>query len=193
MAVASNALATFAEAKAMFGYDDTEQTKVESLINIASARMELYTGRALKARDSTLYLDGTGTNALIVPEWPINSVAHLYVDSSRVYGSGTEIATASFSIMTEEGIIVLSGAIFSYSGARRAVKLEANLGFATTHLRYPALNGACLEFVEWMKSRVAPGTVGKRGEYSIDRVSVSYETEMPINVRAVLDELRKVA
>jgi hypothetical protein len=150
--------------------------------------MDIYTGRALAAREHTKYFDGTGTDALVVSEWPINTITKLYIDSSRAFGSSSEVASTEYSILSEEGIIVLYSKTFSHSGLRQVIKLTANLGYGTTHLKFPALNGACLEFVDWLKSRKAPGTIGKKGEYSIDRVSISYETEMPLSVKTALDD-----
>lgn len=187
MSLAVNALATFAEAKAMFGYQDDEQTKVEDLINIASAGMDAFCRRALKARDCTLLLDGTGTSVLIVPEYPLNSISKLKVDESRAFGVDSEIASTLYSIKSEEGLVRLFSGCFSYSGAPAVVKLEGNAGYATTHLSYPVLRGACLEYTDWLKSRFSTaGSIGKKGEYSADRVSVSFETEMPMHIRAAL-------
>lgn len=188
MAVSANGLASFTQAKAMFGYTDDEQTKVESLINIASAKIELYTRRALAARDSTIYLDGTGTDRLYVPEWPINTITKLYIDTLRVFGADTEIAATEYYNNAEAGIIQLYDDVFALAGNVRVVKLTANLGYATTHLHYPVLNAACLEYVDWLKSRYATaGQIGKKGEYSADRVSVSYETDMPLHVRTAIE------
>jgi hypothetical protein len=41
--------------------------------------------------DKTFTLDGTGWRSLIINEWPINSVASVYIDSERNFGSETEV------------------------------------------------------------------------------------------------------
>jgi uncharacterized phiE125 gp8 family phage protein len=187
MSLAANALATFASAKAMFGYQDDEQTKVEDLINIASSRMEAYCRRKLAARDFSLLLDGTGRGNLILPEYPVNSVERLAVDSSRAFGADSDIASTDYSVLSEEGIIRLYSGTFYLADVADVVLVEFNAGYAVTHPLCAVLRAACLEYVDWLKSRFAtPGSIGKKGEYSADRVSVSYETEMPLHVRAAL-------
>jgi hypothetical protein len=188
VAVNANGLATFADAKALFTYDDTEQTAVEKLINFASSKIEVYTRRQLAARNTTFYLDGTGTDTLLVPEYPVNSVASLYVDTERAYGATTLIAATDYYIDAERGTIQLYDDVFSSAGDVRVVKLTANVGLATTHLLFPVLNSACLEYVDWLKSRYASsGQIGKKGEYSADGLSVSWETDMPMHVRSALE------
>ena len=187
MAVNANGLAAFADAKAVFGYDDTEQATVERLINIASAKIEVFTKRQLAARTATLYLDGNGRDALIVPEWPINSVTTLHVDELRTFGSDTLIAAADYYIDAERGIIQLYDDIFSSIGQVRVVKLVGNFGYATTHLHYSVLNAACLEYVDWLKSRYASrALIGVKSNFTADGMNTSYETEMPLHVREML-------
>jgi hypothetical protein len=192
MALNENALATFANAKAMFGYDDTEQSAVENLINVASAKIELFTRRLLAARDTTLFLDGNGRQTLIVPEWPINSVISLHVDENRVFAADSLVDPSEYYVDSESGRITLYSDVFMSEGMIRVVKLVAELGYDTGHLHYPVLNAACLEYVDWLKSRYAsPGQIGKKGEYSADRVSVSYETDIPLHVRTALGDFER--
>lgn len=189
MATNANALATFADAKARFGYADSEQTNVEGLINTASARIELYTKRLLAARTSTYYLDGNGLDKMVMPEWPINTITTIHIDDERVFGTDTLIASTDYYLDAENGIIELYEDTFSTEGERRVVKIVGNFGYATTHLKYPVLQAACLEYVDWLKTRYASsGSIGKKGEYSADRVSISYETDMPMHVKSAVDD-----
>lgn len=193
MALAANALATFAEAKARFGYLDDEQTVVEDLINSASSMMDAFCRRKLKARDSTIYLEGTDSDTIAVPEYPINAVTKLAIDGNRAFGSDTELASTEFSIKAEEGLIVLYSGVFSSRGLPDVVKVVHNVGYATTHLSYPILRSACLEYVDWLKSRYSrPGSIGRKGEYSADRISVSFETDMPLHIKSMLGSFVRV-
>jgi hypothetical protein len=188
VAVSANGLATFADAKALFSYENTEQTAVEKLINFASAKIEVYTKRQLAARDSIFYLDGTGKDLIFLPEFPINSVASLYVDTLRAFGSDALIDADDYYIDAEAGTIQLYDDVFGSEGDVRVVKVTANVGYATTHLLYPVLNLACLEYVDWLKSRYASsGQIGKKGEYSADGLSVSWETDMPMHIKTALE------
>lgn len=189
MSLNENALATFAQAQAMFGYQATEETKVVDLINIASSRLEAHCKRRLAAQDVILLLDGTGCDTLLVPDYPINSVARLSVDASRSFAAETDIAEEDRSVRGESGMIILYAGSFGTRGARDVVRMEANVGFDEEDERRSILRAACLEYVDWMKSRFsAPGAIGKKGEYSADGVSVSYEVEMPLHIRAMVSE-----
>lgn len=187
MSLAANALATFAEAKSRFGYLDDEQTSVEDLINEASSRMEAYSRRKFAARDFTFILDGTGRDRLVLPEYPINTVAKLTIDSARAFGAECDIASTDYQILAEAGMLRLYSGSFGETDEAGIIRVQCNAGFATTNGNYPALRSACLSLVDWLKSRAKPGAIGRKGEYSADRVSVSFEIEMPMDVRSILD------
>jgi len=183
--------ATFQLAFPATGND--EQDRIHMLINQASARIESYTGRRLKSRTyagaSALVLDGTGTGVLILPHRPIVSITHLYVDSSRIFASDSEILAASFSVDSEAGMIRLYSG--SFPDALDAIKIECVAGFATTHEAFPVLETACLELVKWMQSRYA-GFIGKRTETNADGLNIGFEIDIPSNVKAMVDPFREV-
>ena len=190
---AEHDLATFAEAKAAFGYQDDESTKVGDLITIASSRIEAYCKRKLAARDYVWILDGSGRPELLCPEYPVNSVARLTVDTGRAFSAESDVLPASYAIRADAGIIVLFQGRFSNYGVPAVIRLEANAGYDSDHAERSVLRAACLEYVDWFKTRwSSAGAVGKKGEYSADGVSVSYETEMPMHIRAMLAEFVRV-
>lgn len=194
MAVNANALATFAESQALFGYAADESTKVESLINIASSRMEVYCKRNLAARDYTLIMDGTGRDTLILPEYPVNTVTRLSIDTMRAFAAASDIASTDYSLRIAEGVIRLYSGAFPAAGLADVIRVQHNAGYASTHAAYQVLRAACLEYVDWMKSRFShPGSIGKKGEYSADGISVSFETEMPMHVRSMLEPFRRIS
>jgi hypothetical protein len=192
LAPAANALVTVAEYVAAIGaIDDADTDKYQLLINQASARCELYKRRALKARDysgaSALILHGSGRPALVVPVFPINYVAHLYLDGSRAFGVDTEIAATAYYIHSSAGLLeLLDGATFTEG--RGNVKAELNAGYASTTPEWATLQNACIELVRWMASRYA-GFIGKRTETNADGMSIGYEIELPMNVRSLLDSV----
>lgn len=194
MSLAANALASFADAKNRFGYLDDEATVVEDLIGMASSNMEAYCRRKFAARDYTLILDGTGRDTLILPEYPVNSVDRLSVDTARAFAVASDVAATGYSIRGDEGIVRLYAGLFPPVDARDAIRVEFNAGYATTNPAFAVLRGACLEYVDWLKSRYArPGSIGRKGEYSADRVSVSFETDMPAHIRARLEPFSRVS
>jgi len=193
MSLNANALATFAQAVALFGYQADEQNAVENLINIASARMEIHCRRALAARDYVLLLEGTGCDTLILPEYPVNTVTRLSIDSLRTFGTESDVPATGYSLRKGEGTIRLYAGWFGAYQCPDCIHVEFNAGYAPTHPQLPVLQAACCEYVDWLKSRFAnPGSIGKKGEYSADRVSVSYETEMPMHVRSALESFVRV-
>lgn len=194
MAVAaiSGAIVTWSEYKTIFGINDNaDQDKYQTLINQASARMELYCKRNLKARDylttNALYLDGSGMSNLVVPHWPINSITSLKVDTLRAFGTDTLVAVTDYSY--RDGIIRLySGTFPGDESGLDAVKLEGNFGYATTTSEWQVLQTACLELARWMSSRfTGGGFIGKRNETNADGMSVGFEIDMPMNVRSMLE------
>lgn len=195
VAAAANAIVTWAEYKALFGiFSDSEQDLYQTLINQASSRIDLYTGRTLKTTAysgaTALILDGHGRAAIVCPHRPIVSVAHLYSDSARAFAAASEVASTDYRIDAKAGIISLySGEFPDELGA---VKLECTAGYASTSPEWQVLQSACMELVTWMKSRVS-GFIGKRSETNADGMNIGYEIDIPANVRAMLDQFREVA
>ena len=189
MATGDYALTSWTTAAAMFGYLADEQAKVEKIIDIATARMEQYTGRKLLARDYVnLLIDGSDWVRLNMPEYPVNSIASIYVDSSRVFGVETLLPSTDYGIHTESGIIELYSGWFP-SGAK-TIKASFNAGYDQEHAYYALIESACLEFVHWMKTRWA-GYIGKRSETNADGMNVGYEIDIPVNVRSMLDDIMR--
>lgn len=189
MAVGTYALTTWAKAQAMFGYLADQQTKVESLIDIATARMELYAKRNLLARAYTdAIIDGSGVARLAFPQWPVNSITTIYADDDRAFGVETAVASTEYQLNSAAGVATLYEDIWP-SGIG-TIKATYNAGYATTHAYYPVLESACLEFVNWMVTRWA-GFIGKRVETNADGMNVGYEIEMPLNVKAALDDIAR--
>ncbi len=189
MAVGEHALTSWKTAVSMFGYLNDEQTLVEKLIDQATARMELYTKRKLAARDyDAVQLDGTGRDYLLLPEYPVNSIESVNLDSSRTFGDATLLDSSDYIIDSDAGIIRLFSGVFP--GYRGSVLVSYNAGFASTSQLYPMLEGGCLETVHWLKTRYAGG-IGKRTETNADGMSVGYEIDLPVNVRSMLDEIMR--
>lgn len=194
VAAASNAIITWAEYKVMFGeVDDEEQDKYQTLINQASSRIEAFCNRSLKATDYTttaaLILDGSGTDTLIVPHFPVNSITKLYVDTSRAFAATSEIASTEYVLYSRQGLITLYDSRFPAKPA--CVKLECNAGYAATDADWQIIQSACYELVKWMAGRFgAIGFIGMRSQTNADGMNTSWETEMPMNIKAMLEPFR---
>jgi len=189
MATGPYALTSWASATAMFGYLSDDQVRVEKFIDIATARMEQYTRRKLLARGYTgVLIDGSGCRKLNMPEYPVNTITSMYIDSSRVFGPDTALAATDYCINPEAGIVELYSRWFP-SGPG-TVKATYNAGYDDDHPYYPLLESACLEFAHWIKTRWA-GFIGKRTETNADGMNVAYEIEIPVNIRTMLDDIRR--
>ena len=194
VAAATNAIITWAEYKAMFGEtSDDEQDKYQILINQASSRIEQFCNRSLKATDYTstaaLILDGSGTAGLVVPHFPVNSITKLYVDSSRAFAASSEIASTDYVLYTKSGLITLLTSRFPALPA--CVKLECNAGYAATDPDWQIIQSACYELVKWMAGRFGQmGFIGMRSQTNADGMNTSWETDMPMNVKTMLEPFR---
>jgi hypothetical protein len=109
-----------------------DDTLLTNLISMVSAGMENECQRTFLAANYTEYYKGDGTNRLLVNQYPINSVASIYDDIDRVWGSDTQIEAAAISISDRiSGIVILEDDIFSESDDIENIKITYNAGYST--------------------------------------------------------------
>jgi len=166
-----------------------DSDKIHYLANAATARMERYCQRKLKARDLTIYLDGTGTALLRVPTYPINTITSINIDETRAWAAPGNLATSKYRTLDEEGLVELYDDIFP--DEIRVVKLVYNGGFASSHDQYPFLVSLCVELVSWNLKRFQ-GNIGTRSISGADGMNTAMEIDMPANVRQALDDFRRI-
>ncbi len=175
-------LVTWSTVKARLGLDDSEQTNVEALISVASAAADRYTDRNLAAADYTLLLDGSGSKRLLLPDWPINTVAAVYVDTNRKYGVGSEVTDY---VTYTHGMLYRAG---GWPEQPQAVKIECNLGYSTV----PAdLENAVVELVAYYRARQLDNAIGIRSITSPDGINTAFELSMPMAARTILEAYKK--
>jgi hypothetical protein len=193
---ADTALITLDEYQAIFGEIDASiRDRIQTLINRASSRIELYVGRTLKsttyAEATALILDGTGRDVVISPHYPIVAVAHLYLDGSRAFGPDTEIAPGDFTPDGPAGLIKLHGGRRTPLGAG-TVKLECTAGYIAGSKEWQVLQEACSELVKWMDGRAGPtGGIGMKSTINMDGVGQSWETQIPLDIQNMLAPFRE--
>lgn len=118
-------LTTWSAVQSRFSLDSGQQAETENLISVASSRAEHYTGRILAAQDQTFQLDGHGGRTLVLGEYPINSVASVYIDADRSFGADTEVT--DYVVRSERG------SLHRDKGWPRGylnIEVTANVGFA---------------------------------------------------------------
>lgn len=195
MTPAANAFITIDDYASLFGtVDSATATKVQTLINRASARIELYVGRTLAstvyAGATALILDGTGRNKIVSPHYPVTAIAHLYLDGSRDFGSNTEVDPDDFTLDGPAGIIKLHGTYRTPPGFG-TVKLECTAGYLATSKEWRVLQEACSELVKWMAGRGGPtGGIGMKSSLTTDGLSQSWETTMPLDIQDMLENFK---
>jgi uncharacterized phiE125 gp8 family phage protein len=187
MALDENALVTWAKAKQYLDLDDSGQEYTEGLINAVCASANKSTGRLLKARDDIPILDGTGTDTLILPQYPVNTITKLYSDTERVFGTDTEITSSEYVIYKKRGIIKLFSKTFS--SKIQSIKIEYNAGFGKdTDIVPEDLQFAVLEIVAWNIMRFVSGGkgIGVRSR-AADGVDTGMEITVPLNAQRTLE------
>jgi len=145
-----NSLTTLAEVKTWVQIESITTTWdkiLEKFIDSVSWQFNSFTKRRLKARDLTEYYEGNGTCKFMSPEYPINSIASLHIDSGRDYGDDTLIDAEAYTF-TKDGFIILDSSTFSNSP--KAIKLVYNVGYITI----PSdLEVAVLDQIKWLLKR----------------------------------------
>lgn len=188
----ANALVTWATAQTLLGFDAGQKDVAEFYLNMASLLANRETGRALKARDYDVQLDGNGSADLLLPEYPINLLTAVYVDTDRSFGSTTEISDMlSYS---EYGLVRRTSGTFPEEP--KAIRVVYNAGYGYDGADIPQdLQLAVIEIISYSFSRMgsAPGGgVGIRSIKGPDGLDTSYELTIPMNAKRLLGAYRGV-
>jgi len=187
MALNPNALVTWDFIKSLKNtFDDAEDLVIgEFLINSISQRVEHLTKRFLPAADYTLTLAGTGRKEIILPNYPVNSITNLYIDSSRAFGAETEIAAADYELEAKTGIIYLYNQ--TAPKERGVVKVVFNAGYATIP---EDLQQAVFETFMWNIGRIRGQGIGIESQ-SAGGVSVKQALTIPSSAWTVFLDYRR--
>lgn len=158
------------------------------IINEVSWRFNDYTGRLLKARATTEYYDGDGSDTLWTRNWPINSNStsiDIRVDSERNYDTGDKIDSTSIIIWSTKGKIKLDGSAFDEGD--QSVKISLNVGYSTIpHDLAYAAKEMCR--VTWRREQT--NQIGIKSE-SVEGGSVTFEPDLPRSIWRILESYKK--
>jgi len=128
-----------------------DDTLLTNLISMVSADIENECQRTFLATNHTEYYKGDGTSQLLVKQYPVNSVASIYDDVDRVWGSDTQIEAAAIAISNEvSGLIILEDDIFSQSDDVENIKITYNAGYSTipTDLESACIKMCAADYLE---------------------------------------------
>lgn len=123
------------------GIEDGDTKPNAKLLLIANAVLSFvddYCNRQLEAQRYLLdprwsYFDGTGSKYIYMPQYPLCYVSSINVDSSRVFGAGTIIASSSYFFYPSSGKIEVDQTSLTggyWTRGRRNVLIDYTAGFA---------------------------------------------------------------
>jgi uncharacterized phiE125 gp8 family phage protein len=188
---ASTQLATRAALKLYLGIDGAETGEddlLEALLAYASERIESYCSRRFAEEELTEYIDGDGTDRLVLGRRPVASLAGIYVDSDREFGEDTKLLELERVLYPATGIVVWVGGIFPRG--TRNVKAVYTAGYAQIP---DDLAAACVKLAASWYAHAKSGADGVRretlGDYSADYACA----ELPADVEAMLAPYREAA
>ena len=100
--------------------DKKPNVKLSSIAQAVEDFVDSYTNRKLEAQVYTTdpyfsYIDGKGRNYIYLPQYPVSSVASIYVDNDRVFGSGTLVASSDY-FFYPTGKVRLNNSVWSFGG-----------------------------------------------------------------------------
>uniref|UniRef100_A0A6M3L4L4 Putative head-tail connector n=1 Tax=viral metagenome TaxID=1070528 RepID=A0A6M3L4L4_9ZZZZ len=183
----TNSLTTWTQVNAFLNFGTAVQTMAESLIDQASWFLNTATNRQLKARTQVEYISGDGDQVLILKHPPVATVASIYDDVSRGFGTATLMSASAYTYdnTTDEGIVWLIG--ISATVGTRNVKITYTGGYSTVPYD---IEMACIKLVDWWYKDFSDHRTGfvnatEGGE------SVTYQKEIPPDVQRVIDKYRR--
>jgi len=165
--------------------DSSNVDAVDEMIAWIQDRAELLIGRKLEEDEFTWYLDGTGSNRIVLPVAPVTSVDELYIDSSREFAT----ETTEYYLNGDHGIITLYDVVTPRMPI--CVKIVATAGYTET--TFPkSLRMAFIEAISWNLSRKIDRQYGRTNMSTPDGVQVGYEMVLPMGVQRVFEAYREV-
>ena len=197
----TNALVSWTIAKSFLEEATTDnQNYLEYLINAASKIANQVTGRQLKARTYTAYLDAPFSSRLRLPEYPVHDITSMNDDENRAWTStDTAWSSTEYKLYGDAGIVRLYDDTFS--GGIGTLKVVYNAGYGTTTTGSTVsestvvpwdLQLAILETVRWQWQRFAASGagIGVRSK-SAEGVNVGMEITIPLHAMKVIEGYKR--
>lgn len=173
------------------GAADADQQQVEFLITAASKFANNFTSRKLAKReyagvtDDEIY-DGTGSIVLYLRQYPVNTITAIYEDTNRVWGTDTEIDSASYTFYPNRGKVVFDSILFT---GRRTVKVKYNAGYAPVDTPEDLAQAIVITVDYWYKRMSDHGwgvtSVG------VEDKRIAYQLGVPNQAKEILKMYRK--
>lgn len=177
------ALTTTANLKAWVGLNGSADDAVlDRLVTSISAYVEAYLNRKIASATYTDVLDGTGTNGLMLPRYPVTAVSSVSIGGVLVSAAADD---ASMGYVWSDIGLDYRGGVFT--SGRRNVRVTYTAGYSVTppEIEQAVLELAALRYRE--RDRIGHSSKSIGGE------TVAYVTKaLPDSVRLILDNWRNV-
>lgn len=193
-------LITLTDLKDFLGLTDiTHDILLSRIIERVSSVFDDETRRKLAARDYTYdstsadydpdnaVLDGNGRDRLALPQYPVNSLSTLKINTFEI-DERADVFSTGWVLDRKNGIITLAGYLFTEGLSN--IDLVYNAGYATV----PAdLEGAAVEQSAWVFKQSTPGgaLLGVSGKTLADGSIQFTSKELLPSVRATIERYKK--
>lgn len=171
----------------ILNYDSKLQDKVDLAIAWIQSRAESIIGRSLESATYTWYLNGHGTDVIILPVCPVASITNIYLDADRTFS--TALAATDYYLDADAGLVNLYN--HTTPNAIRSVKVVAVAGYTSTTL--PAdLKAAFIEGITYYMSRLLTKSFGQTNQSAPDGGNVTFEVEFPTGAKRTIESYKGV-
>jgi hypothetical protein len=154
----SNCWVTLDDLKEHMDIPSGDTTKDDFLTNILNGAYHIaknYIGHDLIADDYTEYHDGDGEDTILLKVYPVNTIASIYDDTSREFGSDSLIDVDDYFFDAQTGLVTLFQGSASFKAGKGNIKVTYNAGYTT--IPYDAQRGLIM-LAAWLAQRA--GTEG---------------------------------
>lgn len=181
-------LISFQLLKTLFKYKDVQKAQAEFLINWISQKAVEIIGREIMTEVRTTYLEGLGTNKVILPVIPITTMTSITLDGSHLF-TGDALESTDYYVDTVTGIVTLYNTC-TPTGVN-TIKVVYTAGYNESNLP-SSLQLACAEAVSWNMSRMTDKMFGIRTETTPDGVNRNYEMVLPMGSQRTFEMYKDV-
>lgn len=198
----TNSLLTLTGVRQYLGTTGTTSPngRLEELINVVSHRFNSETGRYLKSRSHTTYMDGNGKDHVYLDQFPVSTAStniDVRIDTDWGFSTSDKVGSTDIRIYANEGRIFINNVAFSEG--EQSVKIVYTAGYTVSSTSADSTTGtlpydlgyAAKEMIQLLYAREQRGGagIGIRSE-SVEGGSITYEDGMPWSVRQVLNKYK---